>query len=453
LLEASQVHKSNLKTQTDLVDANFRVQQTNNDRMLRQLREANDGIVATRDEARTADSRLNQHNKTLTDALSRAHSTAVLHHTDMQATLHERTTKVSDQVRDVSNQNTSLLQTLRSSQDTLNQHSLRTSAQLEGSRWSLDNITAAVAEMRTTTTFSATNIQMVTDIMRREMLSTLGPVIEQVFAKSANRNEAMLDRLSDVIHRMTSEVGRGVHGTNSNEYGTDRSRRQEGDQFGDVFAATEARIGSRDCLVRLEPHKPATSQFSYTTSVYRRSWTFRWRIGVLRIDICTTTRRIFGSPKGEIRTELNFCFTPSQVLMQLPGLEMFHRIGPDERGFNQLASGICVFPIVADDHPIFRAVSRGDLMQLQRLLATGEGKLRMQSEDGWSLLHVSRLPLFKRESFTLCLGKTCGPILSSHLEGTVLHDIFASLNSKVLKPTPVLDLSDFIRVLRRTESF
>jgi hypothetical protein len=78
--------------------------------MLRQLREANDGIVATRDEARTADSRLNQHNKTLTDALSRVHSTAVLHHTDMQATLHERTTKVSDQVRDVSNQNMSLLQ-------------------------------------------------------------------------------------------------------------------------------------------------------------------------------------------------------------------------------------------------------------------------------------------------------------------------------------------------------
>jgi hypothetical protein len=409
-MEASQVHMSNLKAQTDLVDANFRVQRTNNDQMLRQLREANDGIVATRDEARTADSRWTQHNRTVTDALSRAHSTAVLHHTDMQATLHQRTTKISDQVRDVSNQNTSLLQTLRSSQDTWNQHSLRTSAQLEGSQRSLDDITATVAEMRTTTTFSAANIHMMTDIMRREMLSTLGPVVEQAFTRSANRNEAMLDRLSDVLHRMASEVGRGVHGTNSNEHGTDRSSRQEDSQFEDVFAASEPKFGSCDCLVRLEPHKPATSQFPYMTSVYRRSWTFRWRIGVLRIDVCTTTQRIYGSPKGEIRTELNFCFTPSQVLMQLPGLEMFHRVGPDERGFNQLAPGICIFPIMADDHPILDAVFQGDLVQLQSLLATGEGKLSMRTEHGETLLHVSRLRFFKRESFTFRFGKTRGPI-------------------------------------------
>jgi hypothetical protein len=422
-MEASQVQMSNLKAQTDLVDANFRVQRTNNDQMLRQLREANDGIAATRDEARTADSRWTQQNRTVTDALSRAHSTAVLHHKDMQATLHQRTTKISDQVRDVSHQNTALLQTLRTSQNTWNQHNLRTSAQLEGSQRSLDNITATVAEMRTTTTFSATNIQMMTDIMRREMLSTLGPVVEQAFTTSANRNEAMLNRLSDVIRSITSEVGRGVYKMNSDDDEKYRSRGQENDRLKHYFNTKELKIGSRARHLGGRPCNPANPQFWYMTSKYRRSWTFRWKIGVLTMSLYTTTGRISGSLEREIQTEITFRFMPSQVLMQLPGVEMLHRIGPDVRGFHQIAPAICVFSVVSREHPIFDAIWDGDLVQVQELLATGKNMLRIQTGDGITLLHVSQFLSIYQSSYFLLQEHCAYKIETSSKSGRLRSNI------------------------------
>jgi hypothetical protein len=170
-----------LKAHTDLVDSNLRAQQVNNGQMLKHLQQANDEIVSTRNEARTMGAELIQYNKTLEDAISTASSTAALENTSMRAMIRKRTTKISNEIRNINKQNTTLLQTLRRSRDTWKHHSSQTDAQSEGSQRSLENVIGSVAEMRTATIFSATNIQMMTDVMRRELQSTLEPVVEQLF--------------------------------------------------------------------------------------------------------------------------------------------------------------------------------------------------------------------------------------------------------------------------------
>jgi hypothetical protein len=332
-----------------------------------------------------------QHNKTLKDAISTASSTAALENTSMRAMIRKRTTKISNEIRNINKQNTTLLQTLRRSRDTWKHHSSQTDAQSEGSQRSLENVIGSVAEMRTTTIFSATNIQMMTDVMRRELQSTLEPIVEQLFTESANRNEAILDRLADVIHSMACEVGQGVHKMDSNRHDGDCSHRRKDDRLENFHAVKEP---SLTCLVRdvsCEYRTPVASQFSYMVSKFRQSWTFRWRIGVLKITLCTTTNRTSGSINCEIRTELIFCFTPSQVLIQLPGIETLHKFGPDERGYYQIVPEICVFPVVHGTHPIFDAIWYGNLVQIQELLATERKALRMRTEDGSTLLHVSIL--------------------------------------------------------------
>jgi hypothetical protein len=336
LLEQGKATDSIISAQKDVITSNLRTQQHNHDQVLKKLQEANDDVAFARTESHSNNVLLLQHNQHVKDQFLDVQSTAVLHHTATQAAIHEQSNRISDQIREVTRQSTTLMEKIQSSCDALNNIESRTSYPSTSSQLSLEHLTASLGSINTTTMFSTFGVNMMTGILRRELHSALEPILEQALNKSESRKEVMLGHLSNAIQAMTSDAGREMYESDTRSQIPDQVQNQDLCQDGYISDVSGMKGTSYKGDLFPSSHVLDDPQHCYMLTRYRRDWSFKWRIGTLHVCICTTRRRMFGFPEGEIHTEFNVYFLPSQALMQMPGFELRHSTGPDSEGSTKL---------------------------------------------------------------------------------------------------------------------
>lgn len=227
-----------------------------------------------------------------------------------------------------------------------------------------------------------------TKIFHNELHFFIQPILEQSFTRSESRNEVLLERMEKLVGTVVSKVGRDANGMTSRDWisacveSVAESRNVRG--MGDPETARERSVGD----ISQSTRDLASPPVQYMESTYRRTWTFRWKIGVLRLEMRNKRRRMWGSPHGNIYTETTIYFCPHQTLVPLPGITAVHSNGPDWRGCYHIAPMLSIVPIVSFVHPAFEAVFTGDLVWLKSMLFSGGTNLKMQMKDGWTLLHV-----------------------------------------------------------------
>ena len=363
---------------TDAINSSIQTQQHLHDQTVQHLQQANINIANITDDSRRDHAELLQSSRQMGTDVTEFRAVSSQGHASTPSAIHEHVKRTSDRFDVVANRDALLLERMNGTYDNLYDYRTETHQRLDDAHRILNDLTANLADIRTTTVFSAYGIEMITQDFRKEMRSALEPIFEQAFTRSENHNEILLNRMQALIQIMATDVGRGLHKPGSHE--TERDSMATSHLAGSIVDARKR--SHLDLLIN-------DTQCRYMKSTFSRTWLFKWKVGSLRIEIHTTRRRVSDSPAGSIHTKLHIWFRPSQSLIQLPGLAMTYETGPGQRGYYHIAPAICVVPIFSWDHPIFVTVRYGDLLQVKSLLATGQGNVRMQTKYGSTLLHVS----------------------------------------------------------------
>jgi hypothetical protein len=377
-VEQGKLLSSTSLAQSDAINSSIQTQQQHHDQTIRQLQEANIGIANTRGDFRRDHAELLQYSRQMGTDVTEFRAASLQSHATTRSAIHEHANKMSDQFNEVADRDALLLERVNGAYDNLNGYKAETQQRLDDAQQSLNDMTANLADIRTMAVFSASSIDVMTQVFRKEMCSALGPILEQAFTRSQTHSGVLINRMETLVQTMATDVGCGLHESSSQK--TERG------------STATNHLDGFDPDAREKSHQDPVvdeTQYQYMTSTFSRTWRFEWRVGSLRIEVHTTRRRISGSPIGNSHTNLHVWFRPNQSLIQFPGIAMTYSTGPDQRGFYNIAPAICVIPIVPNDHPIFKAIRRGDYMKVRSLLATGEADIRMQTDYGWTLLHVS----------------------------------------------------------------
>ena len=136
---------------------------------------------------------------------------------------------------------------------------------------------------------------------------------------------------------------------------------------------------------------------------WRRTWIFRWRIGVLIVHITASYCRspvrqqefqAFGPcrpPMTRYSYHVLIDFQPAPSLRTARGIFIRCKSQQDQRGFYEISPRLATFAIVPDDAEVVKCVTNRDLAGLRVLFETGLAAPTDRTEDSRSLLHVSEL--------------------------------------------------------------
>ena len=134
---------------------------------------------------------------------------------------------------------------------------------------------------------------------------------------------------------------------------------------------------------------------------WRRTWIFRWRIGVLMVHItafyCQSPVRQQGfqafkhyrAPMTRYSYHVSIYFQPAPSLIIARGIFIRCKSQQDQRGFYEISPRLATFAIVPDDAEVFKCVENRDLAGLRILFETGLAAPTDRTDDSHSLLHVS----------------------------------------------------------------
>lgn len=76
---------------------------------------------------------------------------------------------------------------------------------------SLRQIATDVTAIHTTTSFTASTVNMVTKVVREEVRSTLKPVLEQALGAIDSRHDDLMQRLEETVAHITQDIGQNAH--------------------------------------------------------------------------------------------------------------------------------------------------------------------------------------------------------------------------------------------------
>ena len=178
----------------------------------------------------------------------------------------------------------------------------------------------------------------------------------------------------------------------------------------------ESAIDSQDPELRKEvfpyqDHAPETMDQSSDVAVpynnypvqpwsrsWYRSWTFRWRIGVLTVRTTASQQRVrqqeFHAFKhGKARSTrysylVSVDFRPAPSLLIARGISIQCQSQQDQRGFYEICPRLITFAIVPNDAEVFECVRNRDLAGLKLLFETGQAAPTDRTDELDSLLHV-----------------------------------------------------------------
>ena len=134
---------------------------------------------------------------------------------------------------------------------------------------------------------------------------------------------------------------------------------------------------------------------------WRRTWIFRWRIGVLIVHITASScqspvrQKEFQAfkhcraPMTRYSYHVSIAFQPAPSLIIARGIFIRCKSQQDQRGSYEISPRIATFAIIPKDAEAFKCVENRDLAGLRVLFETGLAAPTDRREDSYSLLHVS----------------------------------------------------------------
>lgn len=253
---------------------------------------------------------------------------------------------------------------------------------------------ADLLDIRSTTTISASSTDVLTKIFRSELRSNLMAIIEQTFEICEARRESRLSRIEAMVDQISTDLGGyilALHHSRESESSSRNSPQFHGQQLASMvptdpgLSKSRRKVNGNCPLAQVAtPGRPVDM-----LTTLRRSWFTKWRIGSVQIEIESRIHRKYGSPKCDSSTSIYIHFRPSQAWIRLPGLSILSSVPSYQGGILQFAPIIATFPIISWPHPVFDAITEGNVQEVQRLLESGVIHPRSQSEAGDTLLHVS----------------------------------------------------------------
>ncbi|PSN73862.1 hypothetical protein BS50DRAFT_2045 [Corynespora cassiicola Philippines] len=255
---------------------------------------------------------------------------------------------------------------------------------------------SGLADIKSTTTFSAANTHTLVSVVRAVLTSELSPMLEDASAKILAQNSTLIRQLERGIERISQDMG---HAIAEEEDGTSISQSSSGEDPQTcprpyTFPGAVIEKGSlvNGPIIHGHPSVPNHQAILriplHAVTSVKRSWMMNWKIGRLQIAIETTNHRRDGSPSCKSQTSVEIHFRPAQNFMSLPGLAISWTDAPNHRGFYNMTPGVSVIQIIPTEHPIFKAIAWGDISFIQEELASGRVNLRCENTNGDTLLHL-----------------------------------------------------------------
>lgn len=276
------------------------------------------------------------------------------------------------------------------------------------SQQALDTIKTGVSDIVSTTTVTPGNADILTRVFRAELETTLKPIVEQTFAKSTVRNEALLRGLAHSIDSLSLDLGRRISknsvSKSTPEENSPRSSKQQDE------ASCAKSLSDSSSLEQSNPPQlnnfmdrrlsPSAASPNKNFVTYQGGWFFDLRLGTIVIEIESLCRRETQASSYHSYFTIKIHFRPSAYFFGLPGVSLLYTTAPNHHGYYQIAPMITIIPIVRRDHPIYFEIEEGNLAEIQRMISMKEVSPRCETIIGETLPLVSA-PSFVLASSTL----------------------------------------------------
>jgi hypothetical protein len=307
-----------------------------------------------------------------------------------QAHVSRQLAEIIHDTKTSANNQDQLVKQVQQTYDTMGTYQSESTQKLRDINTAMNVANSDIKEHISATFLAVPNVDVLTKRFRSEVRSFMKTEMAPILSRTGQRNEAVARRLDHLVDVMSVQLGQ--RSTEANIFGAQTESIPAAEHHPDTNSTSTPHSNRR---IPPTESKALTKPFLHqrqTVNIFRQRWRYRMRIGSVAIEVQTTSRRREGSPKGDTSFAICIHFLPDQSVFSFPGLSISWATGPDERGFYQLAPMISTYPILARDHPVWNAISRGDLECVQDMLTNGEVSLRSKGIDGHNLLHVSVSP-------------------------------------------------------------
>jgi hypothetical protein len=297
--------------------------------------------------------------------------------------------EIIDETKTSANNQDQLVKQVQQTYETMGMNQSESTQKLRDISAAVNVANNDIKEHISATFLAVPNVDVLTRSFRSEVRSILITEMAPILSRTGQRNESVVSRLEHLVDVMSVQLGQ--RSTEANIFGVQTEPIPVAEQNPDTNTTLIPYSNQRTSHTEGETLTKPYEHQRQTVNIFRQRWRFRMRIGSVAIEVQTTKRRREGNPKGDTSFAICIHFLPDQSIFSLPGLSISWATGPDERGFYQIAPMISIYPILADDHPVWNALQRGDLKCMQDMLANGDVSLRSKDIFGYNLLHVSVL--------------------------------------------------------------
>jgi hypothetical protein len=298
--------------------------------------------------------------------------------------------EIIDETKTSANNQDQLMKQIQQTYKTIGMNQSESTQKLRDISAAVNVANSDIKEHISATFLAVPNVDILTRSFRSEVRSILITEMAPILSRTGQRNESVVSRLEHLVDVMSVQLGQ--RSTEANIFGVQTEPISVAEQNPDTNTTLIPYFNQRTSHTEGETLTKPYEHQRQTVNIFRQRWRFRMRIGSVAIEVQTTKRRREGNPKGDTSFAICIHFLPDQSIFSLPGLSISWATGPDERGFYHIAPMISIYPILADDHPVWDALEQGDLKCVQDMLANGDVSLRSKDTYGWNLLHVSVFP-------------------------------------------------------------
>ena len=257
--------------------------------------------------------------------------------------------------------------------------------------------------LQSRTILTASTEDVLARLFRAELRRVIIPEVQQCFDKFKGSHDSQLEDIKKKIDEMANQLGSIVGGNQQHD-----AEPCQGSLPETTIAPTHM---PQDSTGLATPLAPVTAVLGGSNSNYQNrprgphhqkwscSWTFRWKIGWLRVTISTTVTKRRESPDYRVggfvspqkSYQVTVQFIPAQSLIQLRGLELSVANRQDQRGYYQICPLLSTFAVVPDDAEVFRFVDENNIDGIQELFQRRLAAPSDRTIDGSTLLMVPSL--------------------------------------------------------------
>lgn len=232
------------------------------------------------------------------------------------------------------------------------------------------------SQVQSSTVLAAPTEDVLVRMFRAETLRMVIPTVQQCFSTSKANSDNQVNEIKRIIDEMAHQLGSKLGKTKL------ENNLSSCDPLPKVYNEPthlhqdQANLAASCNLDISAPSFAKRQNNSHGRHIrqWRRSWTLRWTIGTLWVNIMSITSRKtspefrigeFPSPQKAYRLMIEF--QPAQGLVQLRGLTLSITNTQDQRGYSQICPLMSTFAVIPSDADIMHFAWLNDVEGMQDL--------------------------------------------------------------------------------------